>query len=78
MRGTDNPLFNRVLSIDDIEQLDKPTNAMKKAISPDAMLSSIGEGEAIIDTDNNRVLTKLGGKFYKQVIDGTDIKLEEV
>lgn len=78
MRGTDKILFERVLHIDDIEQLDKPTNAIKSVTQFNAVLKDIGEGESIIDSENNRVLIKQNGKFYKQVVVDDNIILEEV
>jgi hypothetical protein len=78
MRIAEKPLFERVITVDDVEQFSTPTNTMKQISQADAVLKHIGEGESVIDTDSNKILIKKDGKYFKQVLDGTDIKLEEV
>lgn len=44
----------------------------------DVNVGRLTEGEPILDTANNRILIKSNGVLNKQVLDGADIKLEEV
>lgn len=71
-------IFNRVITVDDVEQFDTRTNTMRKTTLADSILKDVAEGESIIDETNNRVLIKKDGKYFKQVISNNNITLEEV
>lgn len=72
-------LFEREIRGEDFDQYQEPPNAMKRMKGTDSsLLPLIGEGEQYINEEDNTLITKKDGKFYKSISEDNIIKLEEI
>jgi len=82
MREIINKIFDRAFSEDDLSKFTEPPNAQKvfNTVSSSGDMNTLGQGEPIIDIENNRTLVKIDGILYKQVKDANsdNIILQEV
>ena len=79
MKNIIDNLFDRDFQDDDLDKFLISPNSMRvHDIVNDGLLSSIAEGETVVDKTNNRKITKYNGVLYKEIVEDNQIKMEKL
>lgn len=63
-------------SVQDLQ--DEPIGMQIHTIYHESALNNLGEGQSMVDLENERKLIKLNGKFYEETVENDKVKLKEI